>query len=56
MIGAIKVRDHEVDIVSAKVLCSAKLYGECDLTERYRALSRENNPKLCLIGFEIVLA
>jgi hypothetical protein len=55
MVGAVKVRDHEVDVVSAEVFCSPKLHRERDLPKRYRALSGENTPKLCLIGFEINL-
>jgi hypothetical protein len=56
MVGALEVRDHEVDIIGAEVLYSAKLHGERDLPERYRALSEEDTPELCLIGFEISLA
>jgi hypothetical protein len=56
MVGAIEVRDHEVDVVSAEVFCSPKLHRERDLPERYRALSRENTPELYLVGFEINLA
>jgi hypothetical protein len=43
VVGAIKVYDHEVDVVGAEVFCSPKLH-------------RENTPILCLIGFEINLA
>jgi hypothetical protein len=56
MIGAVKVRDHKVDVVNAEVLCSTKLHGERDLPERYRALSEENTLELCFIRFEISLA
>jgi hypothetical protein len=56
VVGAIKVRNHEIDVVGAEVFCSPKLHRERDLPERYRALSRENTPKLCLVGFEINLA
>jgi hypothetical protein len=56
VVGSIEVRDHEVDVVGAKVFYSPKLHRECDLPERYRTLSRKNAPKLCLIGFEINLA
>jgi hypothetical protein len=56
VVGAIKVRDHEVDVVGAEVFCSPKLHREHDLSERYRALSREDTLELCLIGFEINLA
>jgi hypothetical protein len=42
MIGVVEVRDHEVDVVGAKVLWSAKLHGDHDLPERYRALSGKN--------------
>jgi hypothetical protein len=38
------------------VFCSPKLHRERDLPERYRTLSGENAPKLCLVGFEIGLA
>jgi hypothetical protein len=56
VVGAIEVHDHEVDVVGAEVFCSPKLHRKCDLPERYRDMSRENTPKLCLIGFEINLA
>jgi hypothetical protein len=56
MIGAVEVRDHEVDVVGAEVLCSAKLHREHDLPERYRALSGENTLELCFVRFEISLA
>jgi hypothetical protein len=56
MIGAIEVHDHEVDIVGAEVLCSAKLHEERDLPERYRVLTEENTPELCFVRFEISLA
>jgi hypothetical protein len=56
MVGAIEVHDHEVDVVGVEVLCSAKLHRERDLSERYRALSREDTIELCLVGFEIDLA
>jgi hypothetical protein len=44
VVGAVEVRDHEVDVVGAEVLCSPKLHRERDLPERYRALSGENTP------------
>jgi hypothetical protein len=56
MIGAVEVRDHKIDVVSAEVLCSAKLHGERDLPERYRALSGENMLELCFVRSEISLA
>jgi hypothetical protein len=56
VVGAVEVREHKVDVVSAEVFCSPKLHREHDLPERYRALSRENTPELCLVGFEINLA
>jgi hypothetical protein len=56
VVGAIEVRDHEVDIVGAEVFCSPKLHRERDLPERYGTLSGENAPKLCLVGFEISLS
>jgi hypothetical protein len=56
VVGAVEVHDHEVDVVGAKVLCSLKLHREHDLSERYRALSKEDTLELCLVGFEIDLA
>jgi hypothetical protein len=56
VVGVVEVHDHEVDVISAEVLCSPKLHRKHDLPERYRALSRENTLELCLVGFEINLA
>jgi hypothetical protein len=56
MVGAIEVHDHKVDVVGVEVFCSPKLHRERDLPERYRALSRENTPELCHVGYEIKLA
>jgi hypothetical protein len=56
VVGAIEVRDHEVDVVGAEMFYSPKLHRERDLPKRYRALSKENTLELCLIGFEINLA
>jgi hypothetical protein len=56
VIGAVRVCGHKVDVVGAKVLCSAKLHGERDLPKGYRALSGENTLELCLVRFEISLA
>jgi hypothetical protein len=56
VVGAVEVHDHEVDVVGAEVLCSPELHKDYDLSERYRALSREDTPELCLVGFEIDLA
>jgi hypothetical protein len=55
VVGAVEVRDHKVDVVNADVFYSPKLHRERDLVERYRALSEENTPELCLVGFEIDL-
>jgi hypothetical protein len=55
VVGAIKIHDHEVDVVGAEVFCSSKLHRKRDLPKRYRALSGENTLELCLIGFEINL-
>jgi hypothetical protein len=56
LVGVVKVHDHEVDVVGAKVFYGPKLHREHDLPERYRTLSEENAPKLCLVGFEISLS
>ena len=53
VVGTFKIRDHEVDVVDAKVLGGAKLHRERNLPEMRRALSMEDTPKLCLVGFEI---
>jgi hypothetical protein len=55
MIGAVKVRDHKVDVVGTEVLYSAKLHRERDMLERYRALSGKNTLELCFVRFEISL-
>jgi hypothetical protein len=56
VVGAVEVCDHEVNVVGVEVLCSHKLNRERDLSERYRALSREDALELCLVGFKIGLA
>jgi hypothetical protein len=56
MVSALEVRNHEVDVVGAEVVGSAELYRERDLLERYRALSRKDAPKLCIIRFEVSLS
>jgi hypothetical protein len=56
MVGVVEVHDHKVDVDGAEVLCSPKLHRLRDLSERYRALSREDTLELCLVGFEIDLA
>jgi hypothetical protein len=56
VVSTLKVRDHEVDVVSAKVVGSAKLYRERDLPERYRALSGKDAPKLCVVRFKVSLS
>jgi hypothetical protein len=56
MVSTIEIRDHKVDVVGAEVVESAELYRERDLPERYRALSRKDAPKLCVIRFEVSLS
>jgi hypothetical protein len=56
VVSTLEVRDHKVDIVGAKVVGGAKLYRERDLPERYRALSRKDAPKLCVVRFEVSLS
>jgi hypothetical protein len=56
VVSTLEVRDHEVDVVGAKMVGSAELYGERDLPERYRALSKKDAPKLCVIRFEVSLS
>jgi hypothetical protein len=56
VISTLEVRDHEVDVVSAKVVGSAELYRERDLPERYIAMSGKDAPKLCVVGFEVNLS
>jgi hypothetical protein len=55
VVSTLEVRDHEIDVVSAKVAWSVKLYWERDLPERYGALSGENALELCVIRLEISL-
>jgi hypothetical protein len=56
VVSTLEVRDHIVDIVGAEVVGGAKLYRERDLPERYRALSRKDAPKLCVVRFEVSLS
>jgi hypothetical protein len=56
VVSTLEVRDHEVDIVGAKVAWSAKLHRERDLPERYRALSGKDAPELCIKRLEISLS
>jgi hypothetical protein len=56
MVSTLEIRDHKVDIVGAEVVGCAELYRECDLPERYRALSRKDAPKLCIVRFEVSLS
>jgi hypothetical protein len=56
VVSTLEVHDHEVDVVGAEVVRSAKLHRECDLPERYRALSGKDAPKLCIIRFEVSLS
>jgi hypothetical protein len=55
VVSTLKVCDHEVDVVGAKVAWSAELYWERDLPERYRALSGENALELCVVRLKISL-
>ena len=55
MVGAIKVSDHEVDVISAEVVRGPELHGWRDLPERCRALSGENAPKLCFVRLQVRL-
>jgi hypothetical protein len=56
MVSTLKVRDHEVNVVSAKVVWIAKLHKEHDLPERYGALSRKDALELCIVRLEISLS
>jgi hypothetical protein len=56
MVSTLEARDHEVDVVGAEVVWSAKLHRERDLPERYGALSGEDAPELCIIRLEISLS
>jgi hypothetical protein len=56
MVSTLKVRDHEVDVVGVEVVGGAELYKECDLPERYRALSGKDAPKLYVVRFEVSLS
>jgi hypothetical protein len=55
MVSTLEICDHEVDVVSAEMVGSAKLYRERDLPERYRAMSGKDAPKLCVVRFEVSL-
>jgi hypothetical protein len=56
VVSTLKVRDHEVDVVSAEVVWIAELHRERDLPERYRALSKKDALELCIVGLEISLS
>jgi hypothetical protein len=56
VVSTLKVCDHEVDVVGAEVVGIAELHRERDLPKRYRALSRKDAPKLCIVGFEVSLS
>jgi hypothetical protein len=56
VVSTLEIHDHEVDVVGAEVVGSAELYKECDLPERYRALSGKDAPKLCVVRFEVSLS
>jgi hypothetical protein len=55
MVSTLKVRDHKVDIVGAKVVWIAELHRERDLPERYGTLSEKDAPELCVVRLEISL-
>jgi hypothetical protein len=56
VVGALEVRDHEVDLVGVEVVGIAELHKEHNLPERYRALFGKDAPKLCIIRFEVSLS
>jgi hypothetical protein len=56
VVSTLEVRDHEVNVVSAEVVWIAELHKECDLPERYGALSRKDAPELCIVRLEISLS
>jgi hypothetical protein len=56
VVSTLKVRNHKVNIVGAKVVWIAELHRERDLPKRYRALSRKDAPELCIVRLEISLS
>jgi hypothetical protein len=56
VVSTLEVHDHEVDVVSAEVVWIAELYRECDLPERYGAMSGKDTPELCIVRLEISLS
>jgi hypothetical protein len=56
VVSTLKVRDHEIDVVGAKVVWIAELHREHDLSERYGALSRKDALELCIVRIEINLS
>jgi hypothetical protein len=53
MVGAVEICDHEVDPIGAEVVLGAELHREHDLPERYRTLSGEDAPELCIVLLEV---
>jgi hypothetical protein len=56
MVSTLKVCDHEVNVLDAKVVWIAKLHRERDLPESYGALSGKDALELCIIRLEISLS
>jgi hypothetical protein len=56
VVSTLKVRDHEVYVVGAKVVWIAELHRERDLPKRYGTLSGKDAPKLCVVKLEISLS
>jgi hypothetical protein len=56
VVSTLKVRDHEINIVGAKVIWIAELHREHDLPERYGALSRKDALELCIVRLKISLS
>jgi hypothetical protein len=56
VVSTLEVRDHEVDVVGAKVVWVAELHRERDLPERYRALFGKDALELRIIRLEICLS
>jgi hypothetical protein len=56
MVSTLKVRNHEVYVVDAKVVWIAELHRERDLPERFGALSRKDALELCIVRLEISLS
>jgi hypothetical protein len=56
VVSTLKVHDHKVDVVDAKVVWIAELHRESNLPERYGTLSEKDTPELCVIRLEISLS